>query len=55
MLLFFIVNLIFYRFNEQAAYRSLNKVLNGDFGEGVHLFPFRTEQLSPSAPMVLGV
>ena len=25
----------------------------GGFGEGDHLFPFRTEQLRPSAPMVL--
>lgn len=25
----------------------------GDFCEGVHLFPSRTEQLSPSAQMVL--
>ena len=25
----------------------------GDFSEGVHLFPFRTEKLSPSAQMVL--
>ena len=26
----------------------------GAFAEGVHLFPYRTEQLSPSWPMVLG-
>ena len=26
----------------------------GGFAEGVHLFPSRTEQLSPSWPMVLG-
>ena len=26
---------------------------NGGFSTGVHLFPFRTEQLSPVAPMVL--
>ncbi len=25
----------------------------GGFPEGVHLFPFRTEKLSPSWPMVL--
>ena len=25
----------------------------GGFAEGVHLFPFRTEKLSPSWPMVL--
>ena|GEM_PF-779374 len=25
----------------------------GGYTEGVHLFPFRTEQLSPSWPMVL--
>ncbi len=27
----------------------------GGFSEGDHLFPFRTEQLSPSAPMVLAL
>ena len=26
---------------------------NGGYGEGVHLFPFRTEKLRPSALMVL--
>ncbi|MDB5236490.1 MAG: hypothetical protein JWR44_3483, partial [Hymenobacter sp.] len=26
---------------------------NGGFSPGVHLFPFRTEPLSPGAPMVL--
>jgi hypothetical protein len=26
---------------------------NGGYSAGVHLFPFRTEQLSPVAPMVL--
>lgn len=25
----------------------------GDFSSGVHLFPFRTEKLSPLAPMIL--
>ena len=25
----------------------------GGFAEGVHLFPYRTEKLSPSWPMVL--
>ena len=25
----------------------------GGFSEGVHLFPYRTEKLSPSWPMVL--
>ena len=25
----------------------------GGYGAGVHLFPFRTEKLSPLAPMVL--
>ncbi len=29
------------------------KRLYGDYGAGVHLFPFRTEQLSPAALMVL--
>lgn len=28
--------------------------VSGGYGEGKHLFPFRTEPLSPSAPMVLG-
>jgi hypothetical protein len=32
----------------------VDKRVVGAFGDGVHLFPFRTEQLSPSAPMVLG-
>ncbi len=27
--------------------------LYGGFTEGVHLFPYRTEKLSPSWPMVL--
>ncbi len=27
--------------------------LKGDYSEGVHLFPFRTEKLSPSTLMVL--
>ena len=26
---------------------------NGGYSEGEHLFPFRTEKLSPLAPMVL--
>jgi hypothetical protein len=26
---------------------------NGDYSSGDHLFPFRTEKLSPLAPMVL--
>src|SRR3954468_20013762 len=30
--------------------RNLSVVI----ARGIHLFPFRTEQLSPSAPMVLG-
>ena len=25
----------------------------GGYGDGVHLFPFRTEKLSPSSPMIL--
>ena len=35
------------------ADRSQGLKFYGDYSEGVHLFPFRTEQLSPSAPMVL--
>jgi hypothetical protein len=30
-----------------------NQNYYGGFAEGVHLFPFRTEKLSPSWPMVL--
>ena len=26
---------------------------NGDYSAEVHLFPFRTEKLSPAAPMIL--
>ena len=25
----------------------------GGYGAGVHLFPFRTEKLSPASPMIL--
>jgi hypothetical protein len=28
-------------------------IFYGGFSEGVHLFPYRTEKLSPSWPMVL--
>ncbi len=28
-------------------------LIYGGFAEGVHLFPYRTEKLSPSWPMVL--
>ena len=31
----------------------LNKRSYGDYSSGVHLFPFRTESLSPLAQMVL--
>ncbi len=34
--------------------RSTVLHLNGDYSEGDHLFPFRTEKLSPSTLMVLG-
>ena len=27
--------------------------MSGDYNEGVHLFPFRTQKLSPLVPMVL--
>src|SRR4051794_5638314 len=36
--------------SERARSRNLSVVI----ARGPHLFPFRTEQLSPSAPMVLG-
>jgi hypothetical protein len=36
-----------------TSYSLLKKNLNGGSSEGVHLFPFRTEKLSPSALMVL--
>ena len=32
---------------------TYKKLKIGDYSEGVHLFPFRTESLSPSAQMVL--
>ena len=32
---------------------TTNNASNGGFSPGVHLFPFRTESLSPGAPMVL--
>ena len=31
----------------------LSVIFYGGYAEGVHLFPFRTEKLSPSWPMVL--
>ena len=35
-------------------YCSLSELpFYGGFAEGVHLFPYRTEKLSPSWPMVL--
>ena len=33
--------------------RGLPKRDCGDYSVGAHLFPFRTEKLSPTAPMVL--
>ena len=39
------LNLKFLALNLQMPY--------GGFSEGVHLFPYRTEKLSPSWPMVL--
>src|SRR5580765_1556745 len=38
------------RVRERARSRNISVVI----ARGTHLFPFRTEQLSPSAPMVLG-
>ena len=29
------------------------QLIKGGYSSGVHLFPFRTEKLSPDAPMVL--
>src|SRR3954469_587348 len=40
------------RFSRSAEGRS--RSLSVVIARGIHLFPFRTEQLSPSAPMVLG-
>ena len=34
---------------------SVSRVFPVALARGKHLFPFRTEQLSPSAPMVLGL
>src|SRR5580698_2258957 len=36
------------------ARRSRSRKIPVAMARGKHLFPFRTEQLSPSAPMVLG-
>ena len=35
------------------SYRFVNKEFYGGYSSGVHLFPFRTEKLSPPAPMIL--
>jgi hypothetical protein len=35
------------------AYCREDTLSYGAYAEGVHLFPFRTEKLSPSWPMVL--
>jgi hypothetical protein len=35
------------------TYNLQLSTLYGGFAEGVHLFPYRTEKLSPSWPMVL--
>ena len=45
--------------NESAAIpnpegRAGVDVKHGGYSAGVHLFPFRTEKLSPATPMVLG-
>ena len=39
-------------YKETDAERGIKRIVGG-YSEGVHLFPFRTEKLSPSAPMVL--
>src|SRR3954468_10053863 len=44
------VNCAVLRVRRESRSRNLSVVL----ARGIHLFPFRTEQLSPSAPMVLG-
>ena len=36
-----------------SGYNLLYLTFYGGYSEGVHLFPFRTEKLSPSAQMVL--
>src|SRR3954453_23518309 len=44
------VNCAVLRVRRESRSRNLSVVI----ARGIHLFPFRTEQLSPSAPMVLG-
>ena len=38
---------------EDVKQSSCKTKSNGGYSAGVHLFPFRTEKLSPVAPMVL--
>ena len=37
---------------QKSEFRNL-KITFGGYGAGVHLFPFRTEKLSPASPMIL--
>ena len=39
--------------NLRSSLNTDGHTSNGGFSPGVHLFPFRTESLSPGAPMVL--
>ena len=39
-----------------SFFRTMSKTYeetHGDYSAEVHLFPFRTEKLSPAAPMIL--
>ena len=46
-------NDIFLKYAEDVKQSSCKTKSNGGYSAGVHLFPFRTEKLSPVAPMVL--
>ncbi len=39
--------------NALLHFLLMRSISYGGFSEGVHLFPYRTEKLSPSWPMVL--
>uniref|UniRef100_A0A0N5A5Z7 Uncharacterized protein n=1 Tax=Parastrongyloides trichosuri TaxID=131310 RepID=A0A0N5A5Z7_PARTI len=44
----------FYRLKSDVRYKTSDlRLIKGGFSGGAHLFPFRTEKLSPPEPMVL--
>src|SRR4051795_10084203 len=43
------------RFSSSGMRGAWSRTISVVIARGRHLFPFRTEQLSPSAPMVLGL